>query len=222
MTYEIVSSRRSFAVGFSDDRDAGCCSIFARLGRKSREPPSTSVDTDSLNIAEESLPAKRKECATSILATVLEHQVQSSECVNPVVKISIRPVDTVTNLHDSRVMGRDLSESLRRQEAMTKFEDTYKRFQFVAGNQIIARPLLQTSLDYDPIGDIGKMAQEVERYVILFKKERNVQRENRGRAERIKGKMKTVYQKLFPGVEGTLKMATGIAAVHLPSLTRGG
>lgn len=104
-------------------------------------------------------------------------------------------------------------ETALRQEATLKFEATVKRFQEIAGDQSDAQAIFQAAIDCDPICNVHKMALEIEQYVLLFKEERRAQLEGRSQRE---GEKNTVFNKVVPVVQGTVAIASAVAAVRSP------
>jgi hypothetical protein len=195
---------------FTRDQVTGCSTRWRKKEPRTQPAP---VETQRTAFAVENLQANDKESATSIQESALELEVPLTICAEAAGRNTRRTEDFLAarQIHGSTT-NQELPKNLRIQEAMEKFDHACMRFQEVTGNQIIARPLCSVASDDDPIGNIGNLAEELERYIMMFKKEWNAQMESRGRAER-KNKVKKFCQKACPLVQNVVMIATGVAAV---------
>lgn len=68
--------------------------------------------------------------------------------------------------------------------------------------------------DSDPIRNVANMARELEKAIIEFQEERDLQKESRTRGGKMKDKLANWYHTLYPGVKSLLATGNEIAGVY--------
>jgi hypothetical protein len=198
----------------SNDNQERRRKIFKRVGHNKGPPVGIARGTDSRSDAAAGSAKGVLKSGTSA-AVIVQDESGLLETTSTNVDITkVGPAEDERTLRISKDIG-DFSQNLRAKRSIETFQETIKRLQKAIPKDT-TQPSFQILLqDFELIGDMSSMAQQLVQSIRMFQQDRETQKENQNNARRGKNLLKSWIHKVSGSTgQAVLSMATIIAGVR--------